>query len=271
MSTAFLRKSLAAIDHRLRQIGIDARRAITEIGGRRYLRADRREYEKQRQSSSSPADFPISKNHFVFEDRKNEAGVATGHYFHQDLTVAREIFRRNPERHIDVGSSIYGFVSHVASFREIDVLDVRPLEVQIPGINFIRADVMKVQDSLKESTDSISCLHALEHFGLGRYGDSIDYEGWDKGLESITSMLKVGGIFYLGVPTGRIQRTEFNAHRIFSLSFLRAKLVDLYEIENLSFVRDDGALLTNIDPNGRDVENSFHADYGCSIWTLRKR
>lgn len=271
MSSGFFRKYMAAIDHTLRQIGIDGRKAQIEIGGRRYLRSDRREYERQRRASSSPTDFPIDKNYFVFEDRKNEAGVAIGHYFHQDLIVAREIFRRNPERHIDVGSSIYGFVSHVASFREIDVLDVRPLDIQIPGINFIRADVMNIQNSLNESTDSVSCLHALEHFGLGRYGDSIDYKGWEKGLDSISQMLKVDGILYLSVPTGKIQRTEFNAHRVFSIVFLRAKLTKLFEIEGLSFVKDDGSLLTNVDPFGDDANSSFQAKYGCSIWILRKK
>jgi hypothetical protein len=30
--------------------------------------------------------------------------------------------------------------------------------------------------------DSLSCLHALEHFGLGRYGDPIDPRGHEKGI-----------------------------------------------------------------------------------------
>ena len=35
----------------------------------------------------------------------------------------------NLKRHVDIGSRLDGFVAHVASFREIEVLDIRPLKV----------------------------------------------------------------------------------------------------------------------------------------------
>ena len=41
------------------------------------------------------------------------------------------IYNSKPKRHIDVGSRVDGFVAHVASFREIEVFDVRPLEKSI--------------------------------------------------------------------------------------------------------------------------------------------
>jgi hypothetical protein len=69
----------------------------------------------------------IDKQRMILEDFADNAGVAKGHYFHQDLLVAKYIFEAKPERHIDVGSRVDGFVAHVASFREIEVLDVRPL------------------------------------------------------------------------------------------------------------------------------------------------
>ena len=70
-----------------------------------------------------------------------------------------------------------------------------------------------------DSCDSISSLHALEHFGLGRYGDKIDPYGYMKGITNITKVLKSKGIFYFSVPMGK-QRIEFNAHRIFNLRYL---------------------------------------------------
>src|ERR1700712_792104 len=63
--------------------------------------------------------------------KSEESGTASGHYFHQDLLVARRIFERRPERHVDVGSRIDGFVAHVASFRSIEVFDIRPLNKPI--------------------------------------------------------------------------------------------------------------------------------------------
>ena len=63
----------------------------------------------------------------IFTDYDDQAGVASGHYFHQDLLVASFIYDNNPIRHIDIGSRIDGFVAHVASFRQIEVMDVREL------------------------------------------------------------------------------------------------------------------------------------------------
>ena len=231
---------------------------------------ERRAFARQRAASEHPDEFPFGPAYPIYEDRHSDAGVATGHYFHQDLIVAREIHARAPERHIDVGSAIYGFVSHVAAFREIDVLDVRPVRSEVPGIHFIQLDVMDLDESWQAVTDSLSCLHALEHFGLGRYGDPIDYDGWRKGLGALITMLKPDGTLYLGVPTGERQRVEFNAHRVFSLPFLRDILSKNFAIERLAFVHDDGTLTSSVDPFSPEANRSMGASYGCSIWVLRK-
>ncbi len=231
---------------------------------------ERKAFDRQRSASDHPNEFPVGPGYVIYQDRYSDAGVATGHYFHQDLLVAREIHARAPDRHIDVGSAIYGFVSHVAAFRDIEVLDVRPVHSEVPGIHFIQRDVMDLDASWEAVTDSLSCLHALEHFGLGRYGDPIDYEGWRKGLHGLVTMLKPDGVLYLGVPTGEIQRVEFNAHRVFSLPFLRDVLSQDFEIERLSFVCDDGSLTPHLDPFSPDADRSMGASYGCSIWVLRK-
>jgi len=63
----------------------------------------------------------------IIFDRFAKAGSTSHIYFHQDLLVAQYIFKENPIRHIDIGSRIDGFVAHVASFRKIEVLDLRSL------------------------------------------------------------------------------------------------------------------------------------------------
>lgn len=149
-----------------------------------------------------------------FHDWRAQAGNAHGEYFWQDLFVAREVFSARPIRHVDIGSRVEGFVTHVAAFREIEVLDIRPTSANVPGIVFRQVDL---QDSFAVPTeycDSISCLHALEHFGLGRYGDSIDANGYKTGLRNMVKMLETGGRFYLSVPLG-VERVEFNSHRVF--------------------------------------------------------
>ena len=71
------------------------------------------------------------------------AGIAKGHYFHQDLLVSQMIFNDNPKNHIDIGSRIDGFIAHVASYREIEVADIRKLDSNIKNVKFSHYDFMK--------------------------------------------------------------------------------------------------------------------------------
>ena len=101
-----------------------------------------REYrEIRRQAEKSGNGFPFGKPYPCLADKGQGSGVLAEHYFYQDLYCARKVFQNNPARHVDIGSRIDGFVSHVASFREIEVLDVRDLPPAIPGIRFTRADL----------------------------------------------------------------------------------------------------------------------------------
>jgi Caenorhabditis protein of unknown function, DUF268 len=146
-------------------------------------------------------------------DRRETAGAVGSEYFWQDLCVAQKIFTAKPARHVDVGSRIDGFVAHLASFRALEVLDVRPMRVKIPNVSFMQADMMRPAAGLLGMTPSLSCLHALEHFGLGRYGDPINVDGHLEGLRGLASLLARDGILYLGCPTGKY-RVDFDSHRV---------------------------------------------------------
>ncbi len=148
-------------------------------------------------------------------DRFEDGGSARGEYFVQDIFVARKIYERNPTVHVDIGSRVDGFVAHVASFRSIEVWDIRPTSSTVSGIVFRQADLMRPQELPHAYSDSISCLHTLEHFGLGRYGDPLDPDGSEKGLKNIASALRMGGHLYISVPVG-IERVLFNSHRVFA-------------------------------------------------------
>jgi SAM-dependent methyltransferase len=147
-------------------------------------------------------------------DWYEQGGDTRSDYFRQDLYVARKIYAAKPSKHVDIGSRIDGFVAHVASFREIEVFDIRPVTASVPGIVFRQADLMNPPESFIEYCDSLSCLHALEHFGLGRYGDPINPRGCEIALANMARLLMSGGIFYLSVPVGN-ERVEFNSHRVF--------------------------------------------------------
>lgn len=223
----------------------------------------------EREMARAETKWPIEP-YPVLGDRYASSGTASGHYFHQDLLVARKIFLATPQRHVDIGSRVDGFVAHVASFREIEVFDIRPMEVSIPNVRFVKMDLMGDSSSYEDYTDSISSLHAIEHFGLGRYGDPIDVNGHVKGLESIHRMLRKGGTFYFSVPIGR-QRVEFNAHRVFSIRYLLNLLNPRYELLSFSYVDDAGTLHADVALDEAALETNFGCDIGCGIFELRKR
>lgn len=211
----------------------------------------------------------IDSSHVILHDFNDVAGETKGHYFHQDLLVASFIATRGPARHIDVGSRIDGFVAHVASFREIEILDVRKLgEIGHPQIKFVQRDLMKSDSHFNEITDSLSCLHTIEHFGLGRYGDPIDPDGHKVGLQNLVDMLKPEGTLYLSFPIGSRNEVHFNAHRVFhptdilSWPLNNASLA----LERFDYVDDHGNLYQDRKLDGKLP----HFEYGCGIYTFRK-
>ncbi len=223
----------------------------------------------KQQARASELDLSFGKFYPCLDERETDSGSASGHYFHQDLLVATRIFHNNPQRHVDIGSRIDGVVAHVAVFREIEVFDVRPMTTSIPNIIFRQADFMHNDLNLKNYCDSASSLHAIEHFGLGRYGENLDYNGHLKGLHNIYEMLQEGGKFYFSVPIGK-PRIEFNAHRVFAVKYLIEMLQEKYRIDSFSYVNDDGKLFRDIPLIPEDFENSYGCKYGCGIFELTK-
>lgn len=203
------------------QFGLDARKTVRGIMGLpRYVRdliLFRRDFEG-----------PLRLKPCM-HDWTDAAGATASEYFWQDLRVARLVFEHSPRRHLDVGSRLDGFVAHVASYREIEVVDVRPLRRPIPGVGFIQLDVSDraAVESFRHSippskqVDSLSCLHAIEHFGLGRYGDPVMPNAYAVGISNMSGLIADGGRLYLSTPIGR-GRVEFNANRVFDPVILAA-------------------------------------------------
>ena len=250
-------------------LGIDPEKGIGNIMALRWYFSDLRTLK--RQQALSKAKFDFGKLYPCLEDKRAEGGTAKGHYFHQDLLVARRIHQRNPGRHVDIGSRVDGLVSHLAAFRRVVVMDIRYVSSTIPNIEFIQADLMThPPPSLLGQFDSLSCLHALEHFGLGRYGDPINFDGYLVGLTNMSALLRPGGKLYLSVPVGP-QRIEFNAHRVFAIDYLLECLRAEFQIDDFSYVDDDGDLHESAHLSATDVQANFGCNYGCGIFEATKR
>jgi hypothetical protein len=226
--------------------------------------------EIKKQARQSNFNFPFGNLYPCLEDSDAESGIASGHYFHQDLLVASLVFKNKPLKHVDIGSRIDGFVAHVASFREIEVFDIRELSNSMQNISFQRFNLIDKNFSLQDYCDSLSCLHALEHFGLGRYGDGINYEGHIIGWENIYKILKKNGKLYFSVPIGK-QRIEFNAHRVFSMNYLLDLIGSRYKIDSFSYVDDQGNLNRDVALEKNSIDKNYSCHYGCGIFELSKK
>jgi len=263
-----MKKILRSVYRYLLIFGVDPLKAIKAFKGIPFYYKNLKLLRQQEERGGKK--FPFATPYPCLEDRFDSAGKATGHYFHQDLLVARRIYTNNPSLHIDIGSRIDGFVAHVASFRKIEIIDVRLLTDNIPNVTFFQADLMKGIDSrLEKCCDSLSCLHALEHFGLGRYGDPVNYNGYLLGLNNLYKILKRGGKFYFSVPIGP-QRIEFDAHRVFSITYLLELFEGKYHIDHFSYVDDKGDLHENELITDKSKNNNFDCNFGCGIFEMTK-
>ncbi len=200
----------------------------------------------------------------ILTDRDDTAGVADGHYFHQDLWAARKIFARAPARHIDIGSRVDGFVAHLLVFMPVTIIDIRQLDSNIPGLSFIRDDATQLAQLPSGSVESLSSLHAAEHFGLGRYSDPVDPAACFKFMDALQRVLAPGGSLYFSVPVGR-ERVEFNAHRVFAPKTILDSFPQL-QLLSFSYVGDDGRLYEDT-----DLAAAAQLDYGCGLFQFTKR
>ncbi len=251
----FLKKIIV---RNLNFIGINIK-ALKALKNYFRFRRDRKEWLRQ--------GGKITRNFMQLQDYSDNAGQNKGHYFHQDLLVAKMIYDHKPRRHIDIGSRLDGFVAHVASFREIEVIDIRPLEKSIhKNIKFLQADMMNPLNVAK--TDSLSCLHAIEHFGLGRFSDPIDINGHTKGISNLIAMLEENGILYISFPIAKSDEIYFNAHRVFHpKSILKNQIIkSKMQLVSFDYVDEMGDLHlnSNLDRVSRSIV------FGCGIYTFKK-
>lgn len=205
----------------------------------------------------------ISEFSPILSDMYEGAGSSSGDYFHQDLIVAQYVFKNSPSNHLDVGSRIDGFVSHVATFREINVLDIRPLFSSHKNIIFLRHNLI---DSYHSDIlfDSISCLHAIEHFGLGRYGDPIDPIGHIKAFKNMLKLLVPNGRLYISFPIALESETIFNQQRYIKYDeIFKWDMSKKVTLENFDFIDPDGKIHLST-----SFETLVEYKYGCGVYTL---
>ncbi|MFZ2664324.1 MAG: DUF268 domain-containing protein [Patescibacteria group bacterium] len=184
------------------------------------------------------------------------------HYFYQQLWAFENIQKSCAKKHVDVGST-YEMSGYLSKITSAEFVDIRPINTSLSNLKIVNGDVTKLPYKDGE-IKSLSCLHVIEHVGLGRYGDKVDPNGSVKGMKELQRVLSENGKLYFSTPVG-VPRICFNAHRVFSPSYI-VKTFSLLSLVSFSFVNDDGVFIENV-----DISSAENQNYACGMFIFEKK
>ena len=185
------------------------------------------------------------------------------HYVYHTSWAARILAQTMPELHIDFASDLR-FATIISAFIRVQYYDYRPAQINLHNLSSHYVDILSLPFATG-SARSVSCMHVVEHIGLGRYGESLDYDGDLKAIGELKRILGNDGNLLFVVPVGE-PRIKFNAHRIYSYE----QIIDYFsglELKEFSLIPDNGknGLIRNASPLSANEQK-----YGCGcFWFTR--
>lgn len=187
------------------------------------------------------------------------------HYVYHPAWATRIIINNAPAKHIDISSTLH-FCSVLSAILPVEFYDYRPAKLELPNLKSLPGDLMNLPFE-SNSIESLSCMHTVEHVGLGRYGDPMDYDGDIKAINELKRVLAPKGTLLFVVPLGFKDTICFNAHRIYSKDQVLKLFSDLVLKEFTLIPEDeaDGGLVVN--PSDELLKRQF---YGCGCFWFTK-
>ena len=229
----------------------------------RYMGFVKSYWDFQRQHSTSVRALPLRWNdrYPCLSDRTATTGFDRHYVFHT-AWAARALAESRPTRHIDISSSLY-FVANCSAFVPISFYDYRPANLSLSGLSSEFADLQALPFA-DRSVESISCMHVVEHVGLGRYGDPLDPDGDRAAMRELQRVVQPGGTLLFVVPVGQ-PRICYNAHRIYGFQQIcdAFKELKLHQFALIPDRPEDGDLIMDADP---DLVAKQRYACGCFWW-----
>jgi SAM-dependent methyltransferase len=203
--------------------------------------------------------------HPILNENTNETSFDR-HYIYHTAWAARRVKEINPKKHVDISSSLY-FSGIVSAFIQVDAYDYRPADINLSGLNSKKADLLKLPFNTG-IVESLSCMHVVEHVGLGRYGDPLDPDGDLKAIAELKRVVAPGGSLLFVVPIGFKSKIIYNAHRIYTHSQIISYFDDftLKEFVLIPQRSEDGGLVKNPSPKLLNKQN-----YACGCFWFKKQ
>lgn len=184
------------------------------------------------------------------------------HYIYHPAWAARILAKTHPTCHVDISSAL-NFCTLVSAFLPIWFYDYRPANLNLSGLSSESADLLSLPFE-NNSVLSLSCMHVVEHIGLGRYGDPLDPTGDLKSIAELKRVLAPGGNLLFVTPVGGEAKIMFNAHRVYRFDQISAYFKDL-TLVNFALVTDSGMFIDQA--SEADANNQ---GYGCGCWWFNK-
>ncbi len=230
----------------------------------RFEKESRKEFDFLKKQAAGKERFEFEwQDRWLWNDKTEFTGFDT-HYVYHLAWAARILKKTNPALHIDIGSHL-DFPCMLSAHYPIEFYDYRPANVKLDNLKCLRGDLLNLHFE-DNSVHSLSCMHVLDHPGLGRYGDPLDYDGDLKAIKELQRVLAKGGNFLYVVPVGK-PKIKFNASRIFGYRQTLEYFNELKLIE-FSLIPDDAlnrGMITNATEEMSDQQN-----YGCGCFWFTK-
>jgi len=187
------------------------------------------------------------------------------HYIYHPAWAARILAKINPKEHVDISSTLH-FCSLISAFIPTKFYDFRPAELKLNNLEISKADLTALPFE-NDSIISLSCMHTIEHIGLGRYGDPINPEADLKAFSELERVLANNGNLLLVIPIG-IPKICFNAYRVYSYQQIIDNLpsLTLVEFSLIPDKKEDGDILS---PATKEMANK--QNYGCGCFWFTKK
>lgn len=197
------------------------------------------------------------------DDKTSKTGFDR-HYIYHPAWAARVLAGTRPGFHVDISSSLH-FCSIVSAFVPVRFYDYRPADLTLSDLTCSAADLLALPFP-DGSIASLSCMHVVEHVGLGRYGDPLDPGGDLKAIAELKRVLAPGGNLLFVVPVGK-PKIMFNAHRIYSYEQIMGYFADL-KLEEFTLIPEiatsGGGLIRNASREMADAQT-----YGCGCFWFK--